>query len=56
MIEIIKGLRNKFLNWKEPFGSKGLNGNLGKTKVMVRGGITKDGLSIIKLIYMGSAA
>ena len=33
MIETIRGLRNKFLIWKEAFVSKGLKANLGKTKV-----------------------
>ena len=37
-------LRNKFLKWKEAIESKGLRINLGKTKVMVSGGITKDTL------------
>ena len=45
MSEAIYGLRNKFLKWKEAFESKGLKVYLGKTKVMVSGGITKDGLS-----------
>ena len=45
MSEIIKGLSNRFLKWKEAFESKGLKVNLGKTKVMVRGGIANDGLS-----------
>ena len=44
MIERIKGLRNKFLQWKETFERKGLNVSLRKTKAMVNGGITKDGL------------
>ena len=45
MREIIKGLRNKFLKWKEALESKGLKINLGKTKVMVSGSITKCGMS-----------
>ena len=45
MSETIKGLRDKFLKWKEAFESKGLKVNLGKTMVMVCGGITKDGMS-----------
>ena len=49
MSETIEGLRNKFLKWKEVFKSKGLNVNLGKTKVMVSGGITKDGMSKSKV-------
>ena len=35
MSEAIKGLRNRFLQWKEAFESKGLKDNLGKTKVGV---------------------
>ena len=45
MSEIIKGLRNKFLKWKEAFESKGLKVNLRKTKVMISSGIIQDGLS-----------
>ena len=45
MSETIKGLRNKFFDWKEVFESKILKVNIGRTKVMVRGGISKDGLS-----------
>ena len=44
MSRTIKRLRNKFLEWKEAFECKGLKVNLGKTKVMVSGGITKDGM------------
>ena len=43
--ELIERLRNKFLEWKEAFENKGLKVNLGKTKVMVSVGITKDGMS-----------
>ena len=35
-------LRAKFLKWKDTFESKGLKVNIGKTKAMVCGGITKD--------------
>ena len=45
MSETIEGLWNKYLKWKEAFESKVLRVNLGKTKVLVRCGITKDGLS-----------
>ena len=45
MSETSFGLRNKFLKWKEAIERKSLKVNLGKTKVMVRGGITQDGLS-----------
>ena len=42
--ETTKGLRNKLLKWKAAFGSKGLKVNLWKTKAIVRGNITMDGL------------
>ena len=45
----IEGLRDKYLKWKEAFESKCLKVNLGKTKVMVSGGITKDGMSKSKV-------
>ena len=48
MSEAIKGLSNKFLKWKV-FESKGFKINLGKTKVMVCGGITKEGVSKSKV-------
>ena len=54
MSETMEGLWNKFLKWKEAFQSKGLNANLGKTKVMVSGGITKDGMLRVKLTHVGS--
>ena len=44
MSETIEGLRDKFLKWKDTFESKGLKVNHGKTEVMVRSSITKDGL------------
>ena len=37
MIEHIGNLRERFLKWKETFGSKGMMVNLKKTKVMVSG-------------------
>ena len=37
------------MEWKEGFESKGLKVSLGKTKLTVSGGITKDGLS--KMVY-----
>ena len=46
---MLVGLMNKFLKWKEAFESKGLKVNLVKTKVMVSGGITKDGMSNSKV-------
>ena len=49
MSESIEGLRNKLFKWMEAFELKGLKVNLGKTKVMVCGGITKDGLSKCKV-------
>ena len=45
MSETIEGLGNKFLKWMEALESKSLNVNLEKTKVVVSGGITKDGMS-----------
>ena len=48
MCETINGLRNKFFKWKEAFMSKGWKVNLGKTKVMVNGSITTEGMSISK--------
>ena len=47
--ETIDGHRDKFLKWKEAFESKDLKANLGKTKVMVSGGITKNGISKSKV-------
>ena len=44
MSDAIEKLRNRFMKWMGAFESKGLKGNLGKTKVMVYGGITKDGM------------
>ena len=49
MSEIIEGLRNKFLKLKEAIVSKSLKVNLGKTKLMVYGGITKNGMSKSKV-------
>ena len=49
MNETLMGLRNKLIKWKEVFESKGLKVNLGKTKVMVSGGITNDGMSKSKV-------
>ena len=45
MSETIEGLRNKFMKCKEAFESKLYKVNLWKTKVIVCGSITKDGLS-----------
>ena len=56
MCETIEGLRNKFLKWKEAFESKGLKVNLGKTKVMVCGGNTKDGMSKSKVDPCGACS
>ena len=49
MSETVGELRNKFLKWKEAYESKGLKVNLGKTKVVVCGGITEDSLSKSKV-------
>ena len=54
MNETIKGPRNnKFLTLKEALGSKCMKVNLGKTKVMVSRGTTKDGLSKNKVDSSG---
>ena len=45
MSKTIEGHRNNILKWKEVFASMGLIVNLGKTQVMVCGGITKDVMS-----------
>ena len=42
----IKGLRNKFMKWKEAFESKDLKITIGESELMVSGGITKDGFSM----------
>ena len=44
MSETIEGLMGKFLKLKEALEGKGLKVNLGKSKVMVSSGNTKDGL------------
>ena len=49
MSETIERLRNSFLRWKEAFECKVLKVNLGKTKVMVTGYITNDGISKCKV-------
>ena len=49
MSETIKGLRNNFFKWEETFERKHLVVNLGKTKVMVYSGITKDVMSKSKV-------
>ena len=48
MSEIIDGLRNKFFKWKEAFDSSDLKVSLGKGRVVVSDGITKDGMSKCK--------
>ena len=53
MSETIEGLKNKFLKWKEAFDTMGLKVSLGKSKVMVSGGITKDCLSKSKVDLNG---
>ena len=49
MSDKIEGFRNKLIKWKEARESKSLIAKLGKTKVMVSGGITKDGMSKSKV-------
>ena len=56
MSETIKGLRNKFIKWKEAFECKGLKVNLGKTTVMVSGGISKEGMSKSKVDPCGDCS
>ena len=46
MSETIEGLKNKFLKWKVAF-------DLGKTKVVISGDITKDGMSRNKVYPCG---
>ena len=53
MSETIKGLRNNLFKWNEAFENKGLKVSLGKTKVMVTGGITNDDISKIKVVPCG---
>ena len=49
MSETIEGLWNKFIKWKEAFECKVFKVDLGKTKVIVCRGITKDGMSKSKV-------
>ena len=56
MSETIERLRDKFLNWKDAFESKGLKVSLKKTKVMVSSVITKDGLSKSKVDPCGDCS
>ena len=49
MSETIEVLWNKFIKCKEAFLKLGLMVNLGKTKAVVSGDITKDGLSKSKV-------
>ena len=53
MSETSEGLRNKFIKWKETFESMSLKVNLGKTKVMVSGGITNVGMSKSNVVPCG---
>ena len=53
MNERVERLRNKFLQWKEAFESKGLKVNLGKTNVIVSCGFTKDRMSKSKVDTYG---
>ena len=45
MSETIAGHKNMFLKWMDTFESKDLKVDIGKTKVIVSGSITMDGLS-----------
>ena len=49
MSETIVGLWDMFSKWKEVFECKALKVNLDKTKGMVIGGITQDGISRSKV-------
>ena len=49
MSETLKGLRNRFLKWKEDCESKDLKVSLVRTKVMVSGAYTQDGMSKSKV-------
>ena len=49
MSEIIVRLGNKFIKWNEALECKDLKFSPGKTKVIVTGGITLDGLSKSKV-------
>ena len=49
MSETIEGNRNKSIKWKEDDKRKGLKDNLVKINEMIRGGITKDGLTKSKV-------
>ena len=51
--ETIKRLVNKLIKCKEAFKNKGLKVNLGKAKVIVSGGIAKDGTSKSKFDACG---
>ena len=53
MSETTEGLSNEFVKWKEAFESKGLKVNLGKSRVMISGGIEKDSLSKSKVDQCG---
>ena len=54
MSESMENLKEKFLQLKETFESKGLKVNLKKTKVLVNG--SKSSYSRVKLIHVPSAA
>ena len=47
--QTIDGFRDRFLKWMDAFASKGLKDTIGKTKVMVSGDITNDGMSKSKV-------
>ena len=53
MIETIVGLRNKFKEWKEAYDRKCLKINFGKTQMIVKGSIVKDGLSKNEIFHCG---
>ena len=56
MSETMEGVMNMFLKWKVASKGKGLTANLGKTMVMISGGITKDGMSKSKVDQCGDGS
>ena len=54
--EIIEGLENELIQWKEVFGSMDLKVKFEKTKVMVSGDIKMMACLKVKLTHVGYAA
>ena len=55
MSETIEGLRNKFVKWKETFGSMGLKVNLGKPRYWSAAASHMMACLKVMLIHVGSA-